>query len=186
MAMERAQFLEKLLRGYSAYYDVTQMEPDKAPMVATAFFHMTSAKYMLFKEAEIWAVNCNEYIYVFDVPVLTAEVFEKCVAMACEDGIPRVQPDKNHMSSYVDAVFVCDECTPEGIQALKKYRNRKSFKFSLQGWMEVHTAAVDLGKGTVEANYPSSETAKYLNSVLHGRKRSKLKPLETFLKILRD
>lgn len=186
MPQTRSQFLERLLQGYSSYYDVTRMEQDKAPLAATAFFHVHSAQYILFKEAEVWSANCSEYIYVFDVPVLTDKIAAECIALAEKDGIPRVEPGKGHMSSFIDAVFVCDECTPEALKLLKKHRNRKSFHYSLHGWMEVHTAAVDLGKGTVSGNYSNTEAVKYLKSVLHGRKGGAWKKLRMFLDILKN
>ena len=186
MPQTRSQFLERLLQGYSSYYDVTRMEETEAPLAATAFFHVHSAQYIVFKEAEVWSANCNEYIYVFDVPVLTDKIAAECIARAEKDGIPRVKPGKGHMSSFVDAVFVCDECTPEGLKVLKKHRNRKSFHYSLHGWMEVHTAAVDLGKGTVAGNYSNTEAVNYLKSVLHGRKGGAFKKIRMFLDILKN
>ena len=171
MALTREQFCEKLLRSYAPFYDIEEKGEEKRPLVATAFFHVHNAGYFLVKRAEAWAADQNEYIYVFSAPVLTKELFEECIAAACADGIPRIKPDKNHMSSFVDAVFICDEVTPEGLAALRRYRNKKSFHFSLHGWMEVYAAVVNLGKETVEANCPNAQAVKFLKNVLRGRRR---------------
>lgn len=176
MVLTREQFYAKLMKSYAPFYDITEMGEDKAPLVATAFFHVHNASYFLVKRAEAWAADQNEYIYVFSAPVLTKELFEQCIRIACEDGIPRIVPARNHMSTFVDAVFICDECTPEGLEALRRYRNKKSFHFSLYGWMEVYTAVVDLGKETVEANRPNAQAVKFLKNVLRGRRRGILSP----------
>lgn len=183
MMAEREDFEKRLIKGLGSYYDVELTGEDNRPLIATAFFHVHSASYVVLKSAEIWSADCDEYIYLFSMPRLTKELYEECLKMACDDGIPRIKPGSHHMASYVSAVFLCDAWDTEALKALKKCRIRKSFHFSLHGWMEVQTAAVLVGKKTVEANYPSCDTAKYLKSFFGNGKRNRFK---MFLKILKD
>ena len=143
-AATRDTLLPRLLRSYAAYYDVEPMEAQE-PLVATAFFHVHGTKYVLSKKAELWATDNNEYVYFFSVPHLTEEVFDQCIQLAYERGMEHIHPDKNHMSSYIVALFLCDTYTEEAMRRLKRCRIRKSFQFSLKGWMEVHTAMIGVG-----------------------------------------
>ena len=134
-AATRDTLLPRLLRSYAAYYDVEPMEAQE-PLVATAFFHVHGTKYVLSKKAELWATDNNEYVYFFSVPHLTEEVFDQCIQLAYERGMEHIHPDKNHMSSYIVALFLCDTYTEEAMKKVKRCRMRKSFQFSLKGsWL---------------------------------------------------
>ena len=113
--------------------------------MATAFFHVHGTKYVLSKKAELWATDNNEYVYFFSVPHLTEEVVDQCIQLAYDRGMEHIHPDKNHMSSYIVALFLCDTYTEEAMKKVKRCRMRKSFQFSLKGWMEVHTAMIGVG-----------------------------------------
>ena len=149
-AATRDTLLPRLLRSYAAYYDVEPMEAQE-PLVATAFFHVHGTKYVLSKKAELWATDNNEYVYFFSVPHLTEDVFDQCIQLAYERGMEHIHPDKNHMSSYIVALFLCDTYTEEAMRRLKRCRIRKSFQFSLNGWMEVHAAMIGVGMEPVVA-----------------------------------
>lgn len=172
MPMDREALLNRLLRAYTAYYDVERVEGQE-PLVATAFFHIHGVKYVLVKKAQLWAADNNEFVYVFSCPRLTAELYERCLEQAYEAGSRLIQPDENHMSSYIVALFLCDACDPEARKRLKRCRRRKSFQFSLKGWMEVHTAVIDLGMDAVTANSDGRNTADFLKTVLHPEQRKK-------------
>lgn len=182
----RQSYLDKLLKGYEVYYNVVKRE-DK-PLVATAFFHLTQSNFVFIEKAELWSANSNEYIFLFDIPKLDKDSFERYTKQALEGGLKEINPGPKHMCSYVDAIFVCDEITDDAIKAVKKYRYRKNFKYSLHGWMEVHTAAVVMRDDLVYANYPSIDTVKYLKSILYGRKEdaSLIKRIKMFLRIIKD
>ena len=80
-----------------------------------------------------------------------------------------IHPDKNHMSSYIVALFLCDTYTEEAMRRLKRCRIRKSFQFSLKGWMEVHTAMIGVGISD------GRKTVEFLKSLLFPEKVKKRK-----------
>lgn len=163
----REEVLSRLLNAYSTWYDLTRCNEGDAPMVASGVFHETGTSYILSKKAKMWSAKRNEYIYFFSMPHLTLPLFEECVAKARALGEPQIVPDPEHMSSYIVAEFLCDTADEDAVLALKQYRHRKSFQFSLQGWMEVHTALAELGKDSVVSNPDGRQTAKFLKNVLH-------------------
>lgn len=169
----RAALLPRLLRSYSIYYDVEEIEQQE-PLVATAYFHVHGTKYVLSKKAELWAADNNEYVYFFSVPHLSVEVYDQCLQLAYDRGSELIKPDKDHMSSYIVALFLCDSCDEAARKRLKKCRIRKSFQFSLKGWMEVHTAMVELGmEPTVLGNSDGRKTVEFLKSVLFPKPKKR-------------
>ena len=78
-----------------------------------------------------------------------------------------------HMYSFITPVFVCDTCDEDARKALKKCRIYKSFHFSLHGWMDFHTAVVDLERGRIDANRSGHSTAKILKKVLYSQTNKK-------------
>lgn len=167
----REETVTKLINAYSRWYDLTRCNEGDAPLVVSGAFHEVGTSFMISKKAKMWTAKRNEYLYIFSVPNLTLPLFEECVAQARALGEPQIVPDPEHMSSYIVAEFLCDTAEEDAVNALVKYRHRKSFQFSLQGWMEVHTALIELGKDSIVSNPDGRQTAKFLKNVLHPPKR---------------
>ncbi len=162
----REDFLERFLSVYARWYDVVRAEPEEAPLFACAEFHEHQSGFMLVRKAEMWSADRHEYSYIFSVPHLTPEIFSECMQKALHHGETKVDPVPGHMSSGIVAVFVCDSADPEAVELLKKFHWRKSFRFSLRGWAEAHTAMVITGENTVVSNAPGRNTAKLMKSIL--------------------
>jgi hypothetical protein len=118
----------------------------------------------------MWEANCHEYVYVFSVPRLTPEVYKNCERVAYENGMDLIEPKKDHMYTYITCLILADETEPEAVKALKKCRIEKSFRFSLHGWMELHTAVLDRENGRTYTNRSGREYAKLFNSFLKNKK----------------
>lgn len=177
MELTRETLLARLLKAYATYYDIECRDEKDAPLVATAAFHEHDSGYVLLRKVEMWSADRHEYVYIFSVPHLTKELYEHCLAQARALGEPKIDPVNGHMSSFIVVEFLCDSADHDAVTALKKCRIRKSFQFSLKGWMEVHTALVELGKDSIIANPAGRNTAKFLKNVLHPTVKRK------FLKI---
>ncbi len=158
----RELVLEDLLQGYSVYFDVDRLEETDVPLCATCAFHVHSEKYVLVKKAKLWEADSNEYVYIFSVPELTAEIFEACRSYAYEKGMELIHPAPGHMYSYITALFLCDQCTKEGAHALKRCRIYKNFRFSFYGWMEFHAAVLNCSNGSIETNSAGRSMKKML------------------------
>jgi len=174
MEETRESLLQKVLYSYSKWYDISLQPAEDAPFAAQGEFHEQARGYMLVKSAQTWSADRNEYVYFFSVPHLTKEDAERFVQKARELGEPRVVPDKNHMSSYIVMVALCDEADEDAIAAIKAVRFRKSFQFSLRGWMELHAAVIEVGKTEVTANSAGHNTAKFLKSILCPKAKKNL------------
>lgn len=167
--LDREKLLDRLLEGYQAYFDIERYEEEREdgiPLRAHCRFYVHSVKYVLVKEAKLWDADSNEYVYVFSVPELTREIFEKCRDYAYEEGMKLIKPKPGHMYSYITAVFLCDTCTKEAEKALRRCRIYKSFHFSWYGWMDFHTAAVVLKESRAFTNRSGRANTKFMKNIL--------------------
>lgn len=171
MSLTRPELLDRVLQAYRSSYDVQLCQREEAPLVAAAVFHEHSTGYMMVKRAEMWAADRHEYAYFFSTPHLTEELYQQCLAKTLELGQPQVKPGKNHMCTNLVLMILCDSADETALKALRKCRIRKSFHFSLHGWMEVQTAAVELGKDSVVANSAGRNVAKFLKNTLFPQRK---------------
>lgn len=166
--ISRDEALDKLLKSYEAYFDIEKYEgemEDGIPLKAHCRFFVHSEKYVLVKKAKLWDADSNEFVYIFSLPHLTREWYEKCKDYAYEEGMKLIQPKPGHMYSYITAVFLCDTCTAEARKAVRRCRIYKSFRFSWYGWMNFHTAAIILDENKVFTNRSGRENAKFMKKI---------------------
>ena len=110
------------------------------------------SQYVLMKQAELWAAESHEYLYLWSTDHLDVPLVEEVFRRVTEDGEPRVRPHAQHMYTYLTAVVLYDSADPLALARLKKLKRRREFKLSLHGWMEFRIAAVDLSTGEVTTN----------------------------------
>lgn len=168
--LTRAEAIDRLCGWYEGYFDVTRYDEPRDYLAAVCDFHVHSTKYVLTKKAKLWEANSHEYVYLFSVPHLTKEVYESCRDLAHQSGMKKITPGPDHMYSYISAVFICDTCDPEARRALKKCRLYKNFKWSYWGWMDFHTALVELLTGKAAANSSGKSAAQMLETTLFHKK----------------
>ena len=162
-----APFLKQMLDGYRSNYNVSEAENEFDELVATAELHMKQGQHLVFKEFEMWSADDDEYVDVFRTPHLTVSIAEECINRAYEDGFPKIKLDHvnfrhQHMCTRLVALFMYDDADEDALKVLKKCRIYKSFQFSLKGWMEMHTAGINLTDDSVISNRYGRETAKFL------------------------
>ncbi len=171
--LSREDMLEVLLQAYSSYFDVERAAADEAPLAASCHFHVRSAKYVLVKRAELWSANSNEHVYLFSVPELTEDVYRACEKLAYDRGMALIEPDKDHMYTYITAVFLCDSCTEGAKKLLQKCRLYKSFHFSLHGWMEFHTVLAVPGCEDFPTNRRGRANAKLMKNIFMKKEKKR-------------
>ena len=170
MQYTREAAIERLMKSYSSCYNIHSVEDDRIPITARCDFFEHSGKYVISKKAELWSADNEEFLYFINIPHLTVELYEKWRDYVQKDGMERLHIGSGHMASFITPVFICDTCEEEARRALKKCRISKSFHFSLHGWMDQHTALVELSTGQIDANSGGRHTAKILKKVLYSSK----------------
>ena len=151
MSQLRENLVERLKKAYSAYYDIEDIQ-DGTPLKALCSYHLRDSQYVLVKQAELWAAESHEYLYLWSTDHLDTPLVEDIFRRVTEDGEPRVRPHAQHMYTYLTAVVLYDSADPLALARLKKLKRRREFKLSLHGWMEFRIAAVDLSTGEITVN----------------------------------
>jgi len=160
-------FLEQLLNGYRSSYDIEIIEGAAEGLVARAHMHVEECQCMIFEEFKMWTADADEYVYIYRIPHLTNEIAGKCIEEAYEDGFPKIKLDhisirNQHMRTNLVTLFIADEIDPDAVKTVKKCKIYKNFAFSFKGWMEMHTASVNLTDGSVYNNNYGRSTGEFL------------------------
>lgn len=173
--METAEhgILDEILEFYRGYYDVSIEEKKELPLYAKADFHQVNEKYVLSRKANLWRAQVHEYVYFFEMDCLEREMFERCLNFAHRDGMQKIEPGPEHMYSYITVVFVCNRAEADAIKAAKRCRIHKDFKWSFHGWMDVKTAVLNKGEGTVVTNRCGKDLTKLFHKFLQSKPKDK-------------
>jgi len=176
--IEYRPFLEALLKGYENSYDVEEVtdSDENSPLVAKAHFHVTESQCLVFKEFSMWTAEADEYVFIYYVKKLTDEIANELIKKTYDVGFPLIHlEDKNfkhqHMCTRFVALFITEEADAEAVKCIKKCKIYKNFNFSLKGWMEMHTAMVNLTDGSVAGNRYSKDTVKFLKELVSHRQK---------------
>ena len=171
---------ERLLQSFQAYYNVKEYTEEEKeaqslglPLRALCEYYEKSQKYVVSQKAELWSENSEEFLFLFQTNTLTQELFERCKEYAWEEGSKLAHIGPGHMYTYVTPMFVCNECDEEARKALKKCRKFKSFRFSFHGWMDLHTAVLEVQNNQISSNAGGRSVEKVMKSVLFNSKKKR-------------
>ena len=171
MELTRQECLEQLLNAYSHYYDIERdVAVEGGSFPAVAIYYLRDENYLISKKHVLSAVENHQYVYFYLTEHLDAADLQHQIDLSLQDGLGRIRPSKEHMSSFVTLVILADTISPEAAQIIKKTRFQKNYRLALHGWMEYHIAAMEIstncflsnpaGKGirkTLELNFGSRD-----------------------------
>ena len=166
MIKDRALILERLFRSYNGWYDVLLGDMDSGlPLQALCMYHSRSEKYVLSRRAKLWAVEANDYLYLFSMPCLGKNQAEDCISFAIQDALPRVKPHNEHMYSFITTVFVADEAEQDALSFVRWRKYTKSYKMGFYGSSPLKTAALDIGKEKIVVNNMGRDLRKQIKNI---------------------
>ncbi len=166
MPVSRTSMLAKLDDAYAVYFDKEPVDDAVSCLACCYAFHSADECFVLSRKVRLWRTEINEFVYVFSVPELTAEIYDACRGKALELGMKKIRPHIEHKSSFITALFICDLVSEEAAKAVRKTRHHKDFLFSLHGWMDFRAAALDLSSGAVAVNRAGRDLAQFLHGNL--------------------
>ena len=85
-------------------------------------------------------------------------------------GLPRVKPHKEHQYTNIAAIFVAESFDPATAKHIAKRSFSKSYKFSLHGYTELLTAAVELGTESTRTNPAGRPLEAYFRKLFAARR----------------
>lgn len=170
MEIEREEFLKILEDSFSAYYNIVPQEHPELPLVFRGDYRKLDQKYWLAKSIPIWNNESGEYAYVFSAESFSPQLAERCIAFSLEDGLPRVHPHKEHQHTDIKVVLISDHFDEEARKLVQKKSYSKSYHFSLWGFTNLLTAAVDLSERRAYANKAGNALEKFFRKLFDVRK----------------
>ncbi|MDO4218487.1 MAG: hypothetical protein Q4C78_00640 [Synergistaceae bacterium] len=144
MVVTQQEYLEKLCKSYSAYYDISMAEKNAFPLLAELEMHKTETKTAFLGVLTLAEIKTNHYIYVFGTENLTEDVLDSCCEVARKKALKKIKPDSTHMESLVTALFLYNKTENSVLKKAKKKKFTKSFLFSFHGWMRFETKTINL------------------------------------------
>ena len=147
------ELCERILARYACYYDI-----DRAPELfgenpaAKAEFHSRGEKYFLVRRAKIWAMECNEIVFLFRERELTPERVEQLSAFMRKCEPVFVKPHNEHMYTYLTLLIAAERVLPEAERAVRRLHFTKNYKCGLYGYSTLQAAVFDCEKRSVRYN----------------------------------
>ena len=166
MIKDRLVILDRFLDLYKSSYNILSGNiASELPLKAVCQHHTRSEKYVLSKKAKLWAVEVNDYLYLFSMPKLDKEQAQVCISFSIKDALPRVKPHSEHMYSFITAVFVADEVEKDALAFIRRCRFNKSYKLGFYGSSPLKTAALDIAQEKIVTNNMGSDLRKQIKNI---------------------
>ena len=171
--MDKHSFLDELLKRYEANFDIERNFTLKdSTYPAYAYFHSFSEKYVLKKEAQLWAVKAYEHVFFLDKELVTDEVLSMINRIITEDAEPLLvrknekYPEKDHMCSYITFIILSDKTPDKEVQkAIKKFSYDKGYLFNFRGHSEARIATLSMEDGSIFTNKNGKDLADLLKDI---------------------
>ena len=107
--------LKRILAAHEQWFDVRRgYEYAGRIFPGYAEFHSYGEKYVLVKSAKLWEVDTHEYLFFVLADALDETQVRDLVSFMEHDGLKKVVPKPNHMSSAISLVIVADSCPGSG------------------------------------------------------------------------
>ena len=162
--MEPAALLSRALDAFAGSYDIARDAQVLSRRVdALAQLRALNSKYVLSQKHVLWEANAFEHAIFLCVDTLTAEMVEDWFAFLTLQAEPELVhpgkslPDEGHMYTYLTLIFLCNGVHKDALQAIRRARFTKNYRFSLRGWATGRLLAVDLSSGVMTANAAGRE-----------------------------
>ena len=171
------EYLGELLKRYKANFDITSdyRIGDRTYPAYAGFFSL-GEKYVLKKEAKLWAIRAYEHVFFDTAESLTADHLAGIRNMIDEHVEPELvrrgekYPEKDHMSSYLTFVIICKKTPEDEVKkAVKKFSYDKGYLLGFRGHSQARIACAFLDSESVLTNYAGKELKTLLTDIFKKR-----------------
>lgn len=164
--MENSEYRTKLENSLKGYFDLEYDKKVKGfKFDIVARFYQRSAKYMLLKEAEIYAFQTNQYIFYSMIDkIFNADRLKSYYNFLNENVDEIIDINEEHMSTIITLLFSTTyDLDDSTIKAAEKFKFHKTFKFGLKGWVDTRLFIVNPMTQKIYTNkYGRGEEKKFL------------------------
>ena len=130
-------------------------------------FNQRSAKYMLIKEAEIYAFKNNEHVFYKNIDYKFNVDNINNVKFILNKNLDEIlNMDEEHMASVITFIFSNSQSPDLDVQnAIKKFKFYKSFYFGFKGWVNVKLIFINSNTNDVITNKYAKGNEKFFRKI---------------------
>ncbi|GAA3663794.1 hypothetical protein [Asaccharospora irregularis] len=132
-----------------------------------AEFKLSNSKFFLNRKNVVWSYDNKEYIFAKNFDKLMKSDFDNLIVPFSNFILnDYVNPNKNHMYTYI-TLFLSSNYTDKNlIDSIRKYSKRKSYKFGLRGYSVFRIILFNNSTNELFYNKDSKDTIKFYREVL--------------------
>ncbi len=172
MALDREAFLTVLEDSYSAYYNIiSEGLSATLPLKFRADYFKRDERYWLTKSVKFYGNETNEMVYVFSAVSFDKAAASECIQYALDDGLPRVKPHKEHQYTNIKVIFIADAFPEDALREIVTRKFQKSYHFSLWGYTDLITTAVDVKEEKTWTNPAGRDMKNYFTKLFAAQKK---------------
>ncbi|WP_051656926.1 hypothetical protein [Butyrivibrio sp. AE3004] len=172
MASKNA-YLQELLRRYQANFDIFEnYRLGEQIYPAYAWFCSLSEKYVLKKEAQLWAIKAFEHVLFVKEDSINEQTLDQFMHTIKEEAEPVLvrkhekYPEKDHMCTYITFIILASEDPDKQTQkAISKFHFDKGYLFNFRGHSETRIAVISMASGNIWTNRSGKDLVPLLNDV---------------------
>ncbi len=180
--MTANQYLDRLLVRYSGMFDIYQpyrIRDTEYP--AYGYFFSHNEKYVLVREANLWAADSYEHMLFLTSQEITDVDIDKADQLIREYMEPvfvrqgEELPPKNHMYSFLTIVMICEQKpSEEVIKRIRRYKFDKGYQFNLRGYCNGRLILADMESERVITNFAARKSKKTFLDTFDDVKEGKI------------
>jgi hypothetical protein len=181
MGISSDLYFKELLKRYRANFDITEdfKLGDKVYPAYGRFFSL-GEKYVLKKEAQLWAIRAYEHVLFIKTSSVDENLLEEIRNTIVEQVEPELvrkgekYPEKDHMCSYMSFVVIADKTPKESVlKAIKRFHFDKGYLLNFRGHSEAKLGCVFLDSETSVTNYAAKELKPLFTNIFKSLKGNK-------------
>ncbi len=180
--MDVNTYFDRLLTKYSGSFDIYM--PYKFAgknYPAYGYFYSHNEKYVLVEEANMWTADSYEHMFFINVENADDEVLAEAIELiegSMEEQLVRKGkkvPEKNHMSSLLTVIILCQNYVSEDVARLvKSYHFDKGYNFHFRGYSKGRIAVISMENEQIYLSKAMKKTdRKVFQSVFEDVKEGK-------------
>ena len=183
MSCKGNDYLSELLGRYRANFDICENYSLGGKVYpAYARFFSLGEKYVLKKEAQLWAIRSYEHVLFIQANSIDENLIDEIRSTIVDHMEPELvrrnekYPEKDHMCSYLTVVVIADTTPPKDVlKTLKRFHYDKGYLFNLRGHCEARIGLAFLDTETVLTNYAGKELKPLLSNIFKALNREEEK-----------
>lgn len=173
-------YLEELLLRYRSNFDITKnYEIGTEVFPAYAYFSSFGERYVLKKEARLWAIRAYEHVFFMKENMVSEDSLQKIKSLIEETIEPVLvrknmkYPEKDHMCSYLTFVIISDKTPDKETQkAIRKFSFDKGYLFNFRGHSEARVLVAGLDTNSVYTSRTGKELREMFEDAFINKKMS--------------